>query len=210
MDENMRKRIELAIGMMKELREKRDDISRFAEAIGASSGDALKKVYELNQDRIRGKVELFNRNIDDANSAYSRITETMNAWYSFSADDKQWGGLLFPFRLMKRRKDAKKNIRHCKDDINAISISNRLLREDILRLESTLECEASKSLREDVRYDEYNCILARKALLIDALQYLLPTIPGMPLRKISIDHIERQIEALEGMLIFPESCLLSI
>lgn len=194
--ESVERRKTLAVDLLTQLKDARDHLNDIMTNINDSSGEFLGKVYEDNYDKIREKVNLFNQNVERVKALNLETTASFNEWYLFIKDDKQLSSLLFPLRIRLKRKQMKARTREIKQEITSIGIKNRLIREDIMRLESDLEYEATVRLKKDVRYNDYLSHIKIKSMLVEEIKYLLPTISEIDISEIHMDRLEETIEAL--------------
>lgn len=186
----------LARELLIQLKNIKDHLQALSDDLGDSSGSFLSKVYEDHYEKIREKINVFNKNVERVKELNLEITATFNDWYLFTKNDKELKSPLFPIRLFLKRKKMQAKTRELKQEITSIGIKNRLVRDDIQRLESTLEYEATVRLKKDVRYEDYVSHLKTKSQLIEELQYLLPTLPGFPVTEIHMGRLEEAIQNL--------------
>lgn len=197
-EETIERRKILAVDLLTRLKSVRDHLEEIMADLGDSSVDFLNKVYADNYDKIEEKVDLFNKNVEQVKELNIQMTAAMNDWYRFIKDDNELSSPLFPLRLRLKRKQLERKVKEIKQEITGIGIKNRLIGEDIKRMESTLEYEATLRLKKDVRYEDYLTHLKLKSQLIEEISYLLPTIPGICIDKIHLDHLDEAISALEA------------
>jgi len=183
-------RVELARAMITELHNTVSHIRRISENIGDESELVLAKVYEDHAGRIREKVDAFNSNVARIKAIHQELTKAVNAWYDFTRDDKKIHRLDFPIRLSARRRTISRTIMSLKEEISSLLIKNRLIREDIQKLERDLEFEATQRLKKDVRYEDYTAHLLHKTEILEELRYLLPSLPGQPVKAIDTARLE--------------------
>ncbi len=194
--DTVERRKTLAREYLVQLKNVRDHLQTLSDDLGDSSGTFLSKVYEDHYGKIRDKIDVFNKNVEKVKELNLMITATFNDWYLFTKNDKELKSLFFPIRLHFKRKQMQAKTKELKQEITSLGIKNRLVREDIQRLESTLEYEATVRLKKDVRYEDYASHLKTKSQLIEELKYLLPTLPDFPIREIQIDRLEEAIQSL--------------
>ena len=190
-----RRRI-LSRDLLIQLREVKNHINKITADLGDHSNTFLKKVYEDHSEKIKEKVALFNHNVEAVKQINQQITASVNAWYQFVKDERELSGILYPIRFHMKRKAIISRTRELKQEITAIGIKNRIIREDIQHLESTMEFEATQRLKKDVQYDDYLSHLKTKSALIEELMYLLPTLEGMPIKEIHMDNLDEAIHLL--------------
>jgi hypothetical protein len=196
--DTMERRRVLALDLLTQLKSIRDHLNEIMSDLNDSSGDFLKRVYVDNNDKIEEKVSQFNENVERVKSLNLDMTSTFNDWYLFIKDEKELSSPLFPLRLRHKRKQMKSKAKDIKQEITGIGIKNRLIREDIMRLESNLEYEATVRLKKDVRYEDYLSHIKIKSQLLEEIKYLLPTISGIDISEIRMDRLEDVIAALGG------------
>ncbi len=194
--DTVERRKTLAKEYLMQLKDVRDHLQALSDDLGDSSGTFLSKVYEDHYGKIREKIDVFNKNVEKVKEINLMITATFNDWYLFTKNDKELKSLFFPIRLYFKRKQMQARTKELKQEITSIGIKNRLVREDIQHLESTLEYEATVRLKKDVRYEDYASHLKTKSQLIEELKYLLPTLPDFPIREIQMDRLEEAIQVL--------------
>ena len=188
--EEATRRIMLAKELLLELKATVSHIKNISTDISDSTGGVLGKVYEDHLDKIQGKVNQFNDHIDRIKTIHQEITKVVNEWYDFIQNDKELGRITFPLKLHNKRKTIQKTIRCYKNEISSMMIRNRLIREEMIRLESDLEFEATQRLKKDVRYDDYMTHLKRKSEILEVLQYLLQNLEGCSIKEIDVDHLD--------------------
>lgn len=188
----------LAVELLSQLKNVGDHLRRITDDLGDSSQEYLNKVYEDHSGKIKEKVDQFNQNVEKVKNLNVGITSSINEWYQFTKNEKELSSLFFPLRLYFMRKRIKSKIKEHKAEITNIGIKNRLIVEDIQRLESNLEYEASARLKKDVRYQDYVAHLETKARLIEEIRYLIPTIPGLSIKEIQLDRLNEAIEQISA------------
>jgi hypothetical protein len=193
---NEERRSTLASELLMQLRDVRNHINKITEDLGDSSKTFLGKVYEDHSAKIQEKVNLFNQNVEAVKNINLEITSTVNEWYKFVKDERELSRFLFPIRFHIKRKTVMSKTRELKQEITSLGIKNRIIREDIQHLESTLEFEATQRLKKDVQYADYLSHLKTKSVLIEDLKYLLPTLTGMPVKDLHLDRLDEAIKAL--------------
>lgn len=186
----------LARDLLIQLRDVRNHINKITDNLGDNSNAFLAKVYEDHSEKIKEKVNLFNLNVEAVKNINQKITATANEWYQFVKDERELSSILFPVRFYMKRKTVMSKTRELKQEITSNGIKNRILREDIQHLESTLEFEATQRLKKDVQYADYLSHLKTKSALIDELQYLLPTLGVIPIKEIHMDRLDEAINLL--------------
>lgn len=189
-------RIELARAMIAELNTTVAHIRRISDNIGDESEHVLTRVYEDHTGKIGEKVDAFNSNVERIKAIHQELTKAVNAWYDFTRDERELHRLGFPIRLAARRRTIQRTIATLKEEISSLLIKNRLIREDIQKLERDLEFEATQRLKKDVRYEDYTAHLLRKAEILEELRYLLPSLPGQPLKAIDTARLEEALTHL--------------
>lgn len=195
-NDNIIKRKALALKLITQLKNVRDHLKKISTDLDDSSTLFLSKVYEDHNEKIQEKVDLFNKNVERVKNLNHEITAVVNDWYAFIKSEKELRSLFFPIRLYFKRKQMQSKSKELKQEITSISIKNRLIREDIQRLESNLEHEATLRLKKNVQYEDYLSHLKTKTQLIDEIKYLIPTLSGVPIREIHIDQLEEVLASL--------------
>ncbi|MCX7774021.1 MAG: hypothetical protein N2376_13005 [Clostridia bacterium] len=191
--EGLERRFTLAAELIAGLIEIRNHILKLTDDLGEESNGFLRKVYEDYSDKIKEKVALFNQNVEKVKGLNHDITNEVNGWYAFIKDEKALGSFLFPLRLYAKKKQVRGRIRELKQEISSIAIKTRLIREDIQRLQGDLEYEAAQRLKKDVRYEDYLSHLKLKSRLVEELNYLLPTLAGIPGKIIFLENLEETL-----------------
>lgn len=186
----------LARDLLKQLRDVCDHINKITEDLGDSSKSFLSRVYDDHSEKIQEKVNLFNKNVESVRNINIEITNTINEWYKFAKDEREMARWLFPVRFFLKRKQVISRVKELKQEITGVGIKNRIIREDIQHLESTLEYEAAQRLKKDVRYKDYLSHLKTKSMLLEELKYLLPTLHETPLKELHTDKLDEAIETL--------------
>lgn len=199
MNEHVKKRIALVRKLLLDLHNTVGHIGRITENMGDASEDMLKKVYEEHQEKIGDKVHAFNSNVSRVRDIHQEITRLFNSWHDFTRDAHELSRLSFPFKVRQKQHLYQKALKDLQEEITGILIRNRLLKEDIARLESDLAFEAAQRLKKDVRYEDYLTHLKRKSELIGELRYLLPTLPEVPVRVLDIHNLQDALDHLPAV-----------
>ncbi len=186
----------LALELLVRLKEIRDQIQSIMASLGDSADQFLSTCYEDHVDKIKEKVSLYNRNIERIEALNLSHTALITDWFLFIKNEKVLSSPLFPFHLFFKKRKIKAEIRGIKEEISNLVIKNRLIREDIQRLESGLEVEADLKLKKDGRYEDYLAHLTLKSQLIREIEYLFPTLSGVDMAQIHMDGLEEAIEVL--------------
>lgn len=198
MRDSCEKRQLLALELIYKLNDIISHIKNIMDDLGDSSNEFLCSVYQHNTDKINEKVELFNKNVERVKEINLEITKVKNQWYAFIKNEKELQSLLFPFKLALVKKSILSKTKELKAEITSIGIKNRLIREDIIRLESDMELEATRSLKKDIRYEDYLSHLKAKSLIVSELKYLLPTLSNVNIRELDVDKLDNTIIILNS------------
>lgn len=195
----LERRRALALELLLKLKEIRNHVEKLMNHLGDSSGDLLSTVYQDHKEKVQEKVDLFNGNIEKVRELNLKKTALYNEWFIFIKDAEELKNPLFPFHLLSKRKKIKKELWELKEEISAIGIRNRLIREDILRLEGDMEYEATLRLKKDVRYEDYLSHLKMNGNLLDEVRYLIPTLPGVSITEIDMDRLDETIGLIQDI-----------
>jgi hypothetical protein len=173
-----RRRKDLALVFLENLDNVFIQLENLSSTVEDNSQISLQNLQKEQKDKLRNKVEAYNGNIQKAKDLADSITELMNKWNILKNDEDLQRNPFYPIKLLASKKSISKNLNEIKDQINALSIKNRLLHDDIDRMENSLKNDMLQQMKHGSEYKAYEEAIEKKNVLIQELTYLLPTIPG--------------------------------
>lgn len=191
------RRTELALMLLRNLKENYHKIDITAANASAGSMDCFDKAVDEMKDELRSILDEYNKNVDMIREINNKITSSVNDWHNFLKDKETASMLTFPLTFHVRRKKLSKEIEAMNRQIYELSISNRFLKEKLTAARLKLEARAISIAHSEESYMEYEKLLQTKKDLETELKYLLPTIPGLCPADVTIKGIDTAIAAAE-------------
>lgn len=195
-EDNRKRRIDLAIQLLMELKEVYEEISQASSQMESCSRSFLKAVFNNCRHEIQEDIDRYNSNIEEIKKLNLEATRKINSWHDFIKDESQLRKLLFPLKLYSRKRSLMASINAYNRKISEITIENRFIKERIAAWLQQLGLKAVQQYKAGNEYRSYAELLVRKNSLIEELKYLLPTIPDACPAEISREKLEALIERI--------------
>ena len=161
-----RRRKELALVFLENLDNVFIQMEKLTSMIEGNSLISLQNLQKEQKDKLQSKVEAYNGNIQKAKELADSITELMNKWNILKNDEDLQKNPFYPMKLLASKKSISMNMTEIKEQINALSIKNRLLHDDIDRMENSLKNDMMKQMKHASEYTAYEEAIERKNILI--------------------------------------------
>lgn len=194
------RRKELAIRLLKELKDNYHKIDAAASYASSSSSGCYDEAVDEMKDELQSILDEYNKNIDRIRKINNEITASVNSWYDFLKDRETASMLTFPLVFHSRRKKLNKEIDSLNKQISDLTISNRFLKEKMTAARLKLEIRAVNLAYKGDGYNEYEKLVQKNKDIGVELKYLLPTIPGICPADITSAGIDTTISATEKIL----------
>lgn len=142
-----------------------------------------------NNELISQEVNVLKENIKKIKQYNYQITEEINTWHQFSNNPQELGKTLYPIKFYFKKMRLNNKLQSINKEIYRISLENRLSKEKLKKIDSSIEASILKQIKNSGIYKEYEELLKNKEILISDLKYLMPTLPS-PLQKINLNNID--------------------
>lgn len=176
---NETRRLSLFKELLKEVKDIFRELTRLKNEIENLTCDFYNAALQESCDEIQSVLRQYNDNNSRIKSINSEITIKINEWYEFSKSTTALQKLSYPFIFLARKRFLKKFVSKKNEEISAITIDNRFVKEKLTLLEHQLEIAAIQKIKEDNKYILYEKLSGRLEALVSELKYLTPTIPGL-------------------------------
>ncbi|MEL7563581.1 MAG: hypothetical protein AAGU27_01670 [Dehalobacterium sp.] len=198
-DDSLQGRIDFLIHLLTELKIfYEQSINKYVD-IERSSGELYEKFFNEDKVSIQHEVDKYEANVQKAAQLNYEIMEQINRWYDFSKDPDEVKSLLFPIRFYINQRKLKKRIRQIYQEINHITLENRLTKEKLANWERELENKVLHQIKIGDNFERYMHLLDKKANLISDFEYLLSTLPVKHPINLNINDIDGFIENFKNI-----------
>lgn len=194
--QNVQRRLELAEKLLNELKNVYLQSENLSQDIGKNSNFYYEEVFARTKEELSSFMETYRKNVSRAREINNEITSRINAWYAFIKNEKETASVLFPIRYSSEKKRLNQKMKELNDELSALAINNRFVKEKLAQLEHELEIKAVSLAHAGGNYQAYETLLLKQGALTAELRYLLPTIPGLCPADISCHGIDGLMEKL--------------
>ena len=191
--------IERRIGFLKavliDLENVYKELNMVSQNISEISATYLEQYNLNNRENRDGEINKLKTNIEKIKEHSNHVTEEINRWYQFTNDPQEIIKVTFPLKFYFKRIKLRKEIAAANKLISRISIENRLIKENLKKMERMIESDTLQQIKNSGMYKEYEALLQKKEARLSDLCYLLPTIPSFP-NKLDLNNISNIYNSL--------------
>lgn len=197
--DNRKRRIELALEMLNELKSTYAKLDELSKQVDKHSDSLFSNFAEGSESSFQSYIDKYNSNTEKVKRLNYDITLKINSIFGYAKNESEMKKLVYPIRLYLLKKDLKKVIKAAGEQVSGITIENRFIREQLSLLQEELKHKALQSVRQQETYGQYQQLVRRKDELIAELRYLLPTIPGVCPAELDPDGFNQLYSKLVGV-----------
>lgn len=191
-------RKQLVCYLLLELKNTCIQLEKMESEMSSSADVCLKRAFVESIGEIMPHVNEYNDSIQEMEKINQQVTALMKDWYSFSLDENNTSGLLFPVKFFIKRKEIKEHLEQARNKMSDKIIQNRKARAKLDEIEEKLRDQAVLKMKIKMKngFQSYSELMSRKKEILDHLAYLLSTIPELYPIEFSIKDIDALIVKL--------------
>lgn len=168
------------LSLLFHLKETYNQLHNLTTKIKTTYSTYFEQISAEQRELIEKEVTTLKTNIAKIKQYNYKITEEINKWHQFSTNPQEVAKTLYPIKFFIKRFQLNNKIHSINKNIYRTSVENRLAKENLKKIENSIEKTILDRLKDSGIYKEYEETLSFKEILISDLKYLLPTLTSPP------------------------------
>ena len=173
---NIEQRKKLVLKLFSEINKIYGELSSFVLNVTSNSYEFYNNHLNEHKEEVSSYINDYKKNIDNINNLNSQITNNINEWYKFQKNPNEEKNLTYPVKYLFQKKKLQKKIKKINKEISNIIIDNRFILQKLENWEKEIKNSATDKLKNKYNFEKFNQLLSYKDILINDLEYLLPSV----------------------------------